>query len=274
MVNEVLKSLYQDKDKESHFNKSSQIIDATLGTGGHSNAIIEKGGNVLGIEADPKILEIAKDRLKSKGKFVLGNFVDIEKIAKENKFNKVTGIIFDLGVSNIHLLDDDRGFSFSDSNQLLDMRLNPNIQGVKASDLLNALDKTQLTNLFLKVVSFDSAKKIAERIVNQRPIKTVGDLTLVIKDLPHKRSLNPLTLPMLALRIAVNSELENLDESLPKAYDLLSKGGKLLVITFHSGEERIVKNFFQKRGEVILPSQEEIFNNPKSRSAKLYVLKK
>jgi 16S rRNA (cytosine1402-N4)-methyltransferase len=266
MVKEVIKSL--------HINKSSQIIDATLGTGGHSQEIINMGGKVLGIERDPKILKIAKDRLKETGTFVLGNFTDLDKIARENNFNKVTGILFDLGVSNIHLKEDDRGFSFSDSSQLLDMRLDPNSQGVKASDLLNVLDKTQLTNLFAKVVNFTNARKIAERIVNARPIATVGELILCLEDLPHKRNLNPATLPMLALRIAVNSELENLEEVLPKAFNLLENDGRLLVITFHSGEERIVKDFFKGRGEVVLPSQDEIFNNQKSRSAKLYVLEK
>lgn len=266
MVKEVIKSL--------HINKSSQIIDATLGTGGHSQAIINLGGKVLGIERDPKILAIAKDRLKETGKFVLENFTNIDKIAKENNFSKVTGILLDLGVSNIHLKEDNRGFSFSDSSQALDMRLKPNSQGVKASDLLNVLDKTQLTNLFAKIVNFANAKKIAERIVNVRPITTVGELNLCLEDLPHKRSLNPATLPMLALRIAVNSELENLEEVLPKAFNLLENGGRLLVITFHSGEERIVKDFFKGKGEVVLPSQEEIFNNQKSRSAKLYILEK
>lgn len=272
MVKEVLESL--------HINISSQpagrrgkYIDATLGTGGHAEAIINKGGKVLGIEADPKMLAIAKVRFP-KANFVLGNFINIDKIAKENNFEKVTGILFDLGVSNIHLKEDDRGFSFSDSSQPLDMRLDPNSQGVKASDLLNALDKTQLISLFSKVVNFPNAKKIAERIVRERPILTVGELILALEDLPHKPSLNPATLPMLALRIAVNSELENLEEVLPKACNLLEEGGRLLVITFHSGEERIVKHFFKKQGKIILPGQEEIFNNPRARSAKLYILKK
>ena len=266
MVKEVLESL--------HIKTGSQIIDATLGTGGHSAALIEAGALVLGIEADPKMLDIAKERLKNEQKLVLGNFTDIEKIAFDNNFNNVDGIIYDLGVSNLHLKNDDRGFSFSDSTQNLDMRLDPEKQGVKASDLLNALDKTQLTNLFSKVLNYQLSKQIAERVINNRPINTVGELILILEDLPHKRSLNPVTLPMLALRISVNSELENLNESLPKAIKLLKKGGRLVVITFHSEEEKIIKKIFGKNRKVREPSKEEIFKNARSRSARLNIYEK
>lgn len=269
MVKEVLESL--------HLNTGSQrckYIDCTLGTGGHTEAIIKAGGDVLGIEADPKMLDIAKKRLKSSAKLVLGNFRDIEQIAKKNNFDKVDGILFDLGVSNLHLKDDERGFSFSDGEQDLDMRLNPEIQGVRASDLLNALDQTQLTSLFGKILSHNESKRIAGRIMSVRPINKVSELIKLLEGLPHKEKLNPATLPMLALRIAVNSELENLNEVILTAIGLLKKGGKLLIITFHSAEEKIVQKYMNMRTKIRIPSYEEINRNVRSRSAKLYVYTK
>ncbi len=228
LVKEVLESL--------HLNTSSQnskYIDCTLGTGGHTEAILMAGGSVLGIEADPRMLEIAKERLAGTNSIlVLGNFDKLEKIAKSNGFEEVDGILLDLGVSNLHLKQDTRGFSFESPEQELDMRLNPETQGVKASDLLNVLDQTQLTHLFEAVLSHNEAKRIAGRIMSMRPINTVSELVEVLKDIPHKEHLNPATLPMLALRIAVNSELDNLEKVIPEAFELLKKGVRLLIITF------------------------------------------
>ena len=270
MVKEVTESL--------HLNTSSQnngkYIDCTLGTGGHAEAIIKAGGEVLGIEADPKMFEIAKERLGDSAKLILGNFDNLEKIAKENDFTEVDGILFDLGVSNLHLKEDERGFSFSNPEQNLDMRLNPEMQGVKASDLLNALDQTQLTTLFEAVMSHNEAKRVAGRIISMRPLFTVNDLMNVVKDIPHKEHLNAATLPMLALRIAVNSELDNLNRVISEAIKLLKKGGRLLIITFHSGEEKIVQKYMNVRTKIRIPSYEEINKNVRSRSAKLYVYTK
>lgn len=267
LVKEVIESL--------HINTSSRVIDCTLGTGGHTDAIVNSGAEVLGIEADPKMLEIAKERLVGKNaKLVLGNFDNLLQIAKENNFVDVDGILFDLGVSNLHLKKDDRGFSFDSPEQDLDMRLNPGVQGVKASDLLNALDQTQLTHLFEKVLSHNESKRIASRIVTIRPIYKVSELNEVLKDIPHKEHLNPATLPMLALRIAVNSELDNLDKVIPEAISLLKKKGRLLIITFHSGEEKVVEKYMNTRTKIRIPSYGEINKNVRSRSAKLYVYTK
>lgn len=263
LVKEVLKEMPKGK-----------VIDCTLGTGGHTEALLNKGYEVLGIEADPKIFEIAKERLGNRAKLVLGNFSNLDKIVKDNDFNEIDGILFDLGVSNLHLKDDNRGFSFTESEQELDMRLNPEIEGVKAMDLLNALNIGQLTNLFEKVMNRDLSKKWAKEVINNRPFKTVGDLKRIAYSLPHKASLDSATLPMLALRIAVNSEYENLKEALPKAFKILKIGGKLLVITFHSGEERILEMEMGNKGFVIYPNDEEIRSNPRSRSAKLHVYSK
>lgn len=251
-----------------------RVIDCTLGTGGHTEALLKKNCEVLGIEADPKIFEIAKKRLGNQAKLILGNFSNLDKIAKDNNFNEIDGILFDLGVSNLHLKDDSRGFSFTQSEQELDMRLNPDIQGVKAMDLLNALNIGQLHSLFSKVMDKGLAKKWANEIIYNRPFKTVSDLKNVAFKMPHKASLDSATLPMLALRIAVNSEYENLEEALPKAFSLLRDGGKLLVITFHSGEERILEEVMKSKGFILYASETEVRTNPRSRSAKLHVYTK
>lgn len=263
MVKEVLKEM-----------PKGRVIDCTLGTGGHTEALLNKGYEVLGIEADPKILEIAKKRLGNNAKLILGNFSNIDEIAKDNDFNEVDGILFDLGVSNLHLKDDNRGFSFTESEQELDMRLNPLDQGVRAMDLLNALNIGQLKELFNKVINLELATKWAKEVINNRPFKTVGDLKHIAYSMPHKASLDSATLPMLALRIAVNSEYENLEEALPKAFSILKFSGKLLVITFHSGEEKVLETKMGSMGYVIYPTDEEVRSNPRSRSAKLHVYTK
>jgi len=265
MLKEVLEAL--------HIKKLGKYIDATLGTAGYSMAIEKKGGIVLGIEKDPKILSIAKRRYPD-GNFVLGDFANIDKIAQEFGFKGVDGIVFDLGISNLHFKKDNRGFSFEDPNQELDMRLDPNSQGVKASDLLNVLDKRQLINLFTVTMKCTDAKKLAQEIVRKRPIKLVSDLLPVIGS-SSKPKLHPATLAMLALRIAVNEELSNLNIALPKAMSLLKKEGCLVVVTFHSGEAKVVEKFMGKGIYPLLPSEEEKINNPRSRSAKLWkIIKK
>jgi 16S rRNA (cytosine1402-N4)-methyltransferase len=265
-----------------HVKSQAKYIDATLGTGGHTLGIAKQGGEVLGIEADPEMLAIAKKRLEKEKigncKLVAGNFVDMDKIAREFGYEKVSGILFDLGVSNLHLKDISRGFSFENPDAFLDMRLNREMQGVKATDLLNVLRRDQLVDLFMVTLDPGPSRWLSSRVVNFRqdkPISTVSDFLEICKGLKTgKKTLNEATLPFLALRIAVNSELDNLKNALPKAYDLLTEGGRLVVITFHSGEDEIVKEFFGKRGEYITPSLTEIENNQRSRSAKMRVLQK
>ncbi len=268
MVGEVL----------AHLNKAKSVIDATLGTGGHSLKLLEAGIKVLGIESDHEILEIARKRLeKFDCKLVHGNFKDIDRIAGENGFNKVDGILFDLGVSNIQLMDEERGFSFSNPNALLDMRIDKDSQEVTGAILLNVLRKDQLENMFSRVLDLSSSKWLTKRVLEKRetsPIKSVGDFLDICEGLRGKARLNPATLPFLAVRIAVNSELENLKEALPKAFELLELGGKLLIITFHSKEEEIVKSFSNRYLGPIKPTMEEVNINPKARSAELFVLTK
>ena len=262
----------------AHLNKAKSAVDATLGTGGHSLKLLESGVKILGIESDPEILKIARERLaKFNPLLVHGNFKDIDRIAKENGFNKVDGILFDLGVSNLQLMDEARGFSFSNPSAELDMRMDKDSQSITGVVLLNVLRKDQLEDMFSKVLDLGSSRWLAKRVLEKRgirPIKTVGDFLDICEGLKGKARLNPATLPFLALRIAVNSELENLKEALPKAYDLLEVGGKLLVISFHSGEEEVVRSFSSKFLGPIKPTIEEVNNNPKARSAELFVLAK
>jgi len=282
----VLKKEILEFIEKNSFSKA-KIIDATLGTGGHTKEFLKRGWKVLGIEADSLMLEIAKERLAGqKNVFLLrGNFRNIDQISKVNNFANPDVILFDLGVSNLQLTSAKRGFSFSDPNADLDMRIDSDGQQIKAKDLLNLLREDQLREIFSKVIDYNLSKKISKEIVRyreQKKIERVGDFNQICEVLPKKESLNKATLAYLALRIAVNSELENLSEALPKAFKILKKGGILLIISFHSGEDRIVKEYFRSLSkkslaqtfEMVRPESSEIVKNPRSRSAKLRCFKK
>lgn len=273
----LVKEIIENLGLNAHLNKT-KVIDATLGTGGHTLKLLEAGVKVLGIEADPEILKIAQERLvKYHSLLVNGNFKEIGKIAKENGFNKVDGILFDLGVSNLQLIDSNRGFSFANPEALLDMRIDKTVQEVTGADILNVLRKDQLEDMFSKVLDGASSRWLTNNVLEKRevnPIKTVRDFLDVCRGLRGKAKLNPATLPFLTLRMAVNSELENLKEALPGAYELLNPEGKLLIIIFHSGEEEVVKSFSKDFVGPIRPGADEIARNPRSRSAKLFVLEK
>jgi len=284
LVDEVIQAL--------HINKTRKYIDATVGNGGHTLEMLKSGGQVLGIELDPEMLRVAEKRLKKeieegKCKLVSDNFVNIDSVAKDNNWEPVDGILFDLGVTNIHLKDLERGFSFENPSAKLDMRINPKAQGVKAADLLNVLREDQLEDLFKVTLDPGAAKWITGRVLHSRagkPIANVGDMLEISEDLKTgKKGLHKATLPFLALRIAVNSELSNLEEVLPKAFGLLVKGGRLVVISFHSGEDVMVKNFFKEKSrsgaevitfKPILAGQDEIVINRRARSAKMRVLQR
>jgi 16S rRNA (cytosine1402-N4)-methyltransferase len=279
--------------------KQAYFIDTTVGTAGHTIEILKAGGDVLGIDADKELLEIAEKRLKlacptlndsvqGHFKLVNGNFKDIDEIAKRMEVKEVDGILFDLGVSNLHLKSQTRGFSFENGSAPLDMRIDTKTQSVTGADLLNSLRKDQLIELFSSVMIQPVAKRLAKEVVflrKERPIKETSDfLAIISRARIVSGKLNPATLPFMALRMAVNSELENLKIALPKALELLKKGGRLVVISFHSGEDALVKNFFrnmQKKDLVkiltkkpVVPTREEIIKNPRARSAKLRCFEK
>lgn len=268
--------------------KGGKYIDATVGLGGHAEAVCKAGGRVLGLEWDEKALKEARRRLNKAcpdAVLVRTNFAKLAEVAQETGFVPADGVFFDLGVSTLQLEAEGRGFSFL-RDEPLDMRMDPQHQGVRAQDLLNSLPERQLYELFSQTTEKKLARAVARAVFSQRRIKPV-ESTTQLADLVsrvyrgRRRKIHPATTVFLALRMAVNFELENLKVSLPQAVDVLTEGGRLAVISFHSGEDRLVKNFLRekgKRGQVrvltkkpITPGEEEKEKNPRSRSAKLRV---
>ena len=286
--------LLQETIEKLQIQTGKYYIDGTLGGGGHTLEILNRGGKVLGLDVDDEALEFVKNELRIKNQelgksliLVKGNFKDIDKIAKEQGLDKVGGILLDLGISSHHVDSALRGFSFQKDGPL-DMRMD-NELGVSAKDLVNGLTKGELIELFTKFGEEGFARIISNNIVNARKakrIETTTELAQIIKRaVPFsKKGIHPATKAFQALRIAVNDELNVIIEILPKAVKLLESGGRLAVITFHSLEDRIVKQQFiefEKRGlgrivtkKPIIPTVEEIEANNRSRSSKLRVFEK
>jgi len=285
MLEDVLKFL---KIKEGNW-----YVDCNLGGGGHTKGILELGGNVLGIDLDPDAINevsinLNKHIKKGKLKLTQTNFLNIIEAAEDNNISGVSGILFDLGVSTHQLEEAERGFSFN-ADAPLDMRMDPN-KGVSAKDLINGLYEKELAELFLKLGEENWSKPIAKKIVEYRQkkqIETTNELANIILSIrrrsPSDRT-HPATRIFQALRIAVNDELNSLKEALPKAFEVLEPMGRIVVISFHSLEDRIVKNYFKELEELNLgkiltdkpieTSEEESLKNPRSRSAKLRVFEK
>jgi len=270
-----------------------KYIDATLGGGGHSEAILKSGGILLGIDCDPEAIEAARRRLSSacpaplnagpgaSWRLVRGNFGDLKEIALKNDFFPVAGVLFDLGVSSHQLETDYRGFSFNLKGPL-DMRMDPDLK-VTAADLINCLGEHELAEIFFKFGEEKFSRRIARAICRARqlaPIKTADELAeIILRARPRQGRFDrthPATRCFQALRIAVNDELNNLKKALPQALEILKPGGRLVVLSFHSLEDRIVKNFLKEKaekGEIkiltkkpIRPTEAEIKENPRSRS--------
>lgn len=233
--------------------EGGEYIDATAGEGGHLKRILEAGGRVLAIDADAKQLEklaglrdIYKDRLT----LAQGNFADIAQIAQSYQFGRVKGIIMDLGLSMRQLTESGKGFSFKKENDVLDMRLME--QGtVPAAELLSTLSEVELFDIFSKYGEEHQSQAIASKVVELRgrhPIRTVGDLTFCIDSAIGRSDHIVYRRIFQSLRIAVNNELENLRKALSSSLELLEENGRLLVISFHSLEDRIVKDFVRKHG--------------------------
>ncbi len=271
MVTEVIEGLDVDAGKK--------YIDATTGGGGHAVEIEKRGGKVLGIDQDPEAVEFAKQNFK--GKIVRGNFRDIEKIAKDNGFDQVDGILFDLGVSSHQIDTPERGFSYRYLQAPLDLRMDPE-QGVSARDYINKLSEEELYEIFATYGEEKLARAIARAFVGtrrERPLTTVGDVveivSLAVRDARARTS--TLARVFQALRIAVNDELGALKVGLRGAGEVLGSGGRLVVISYHSLEDRIVKREIRRLGykqinkRPMTPSGNEIQENHRSRSAKLRV---
>jgi len=261
--------------------KGGKYIDCTFGLGGHSKEILKKGGKVLGLDSDKACLD--KTQLMPNLILENVNFSDLERVAKRHNFAQVDGILYDLGLSSWQLEHSGRGFSFQ-RNEPLDMRRDPTLN-VTAANLINSLSKNELYRLFKEFGEEQRARQFAKAVVgarSARAIETTSDLidVLELKKRPGQR-IHPATRIFQALRIAVNSELLSLKDSLPQAQNLLSGGGRLVVISYHSLEDRVVREFSARvRGLKVLtkkpitPSPEEIKINPRSRSAMLRVFEK
>jgi len=282
-----------------------RYIDCTVGGGGHSIAILENsapGGQLLGIDADPEAIRRANAHLSKYQNSVLlvnDNFVNISDICKRYSYLPVHGVLFDLGLSSYQLEDDPRGFSFQ-HDAVLDMRFNP-AQDTTAADIVNNTSEAELSLILREYGEERFSQRIARRIVQERPINTTLQLAHIVENALGGRhgKIHPATRTFQAIRIFVNRELEMLEIALSKAVDVLGIGGRLVVISYHSLEDRIVKHFMQKEAKdcicppnvlvchcghsaslriinkkVIVPSEEELRDNPRSRSAKLRAAEK
>jgi len=272
---------------------NENFVDCTIGEGGHSEDILEKNGpngRVLGIDLDPQQITASQWlHVQFKDRVVLINdsYTNINEIAERKGFGQVNGILLDLGMSSAQLVRAHKGFSFQ-IDQGLDMRYNDESNYLTAEKIINEWPEEKIEEIIESYGEEKFAKKIAKNIVEQRKqgrIKTTFQLIEIIKDATPsaywRGKIHYATRTFQALRIAVNDELENVKRILPKAVSMLAPEGRLVVISFHSLEDRIVKNFFAdeaKNGTVkiltkkpITATREELGKNPRSRSAKLRV---
>ncbi len=293
MLNEVVKYL-NPQDNQTY-------VDATFGNGGYTTAILEAANcNVIAIDRDPTVLPRARELKAKYGDrftFVSGRFGNIDELIE----TPVDGFVFDIGVSSMQLDDAERGFSFS-KEAPLDMRMS--LSGISAADIVNNMEEQELADLIYLYGEEKKSRQIARKIVEYRknkPIETTTELAEIIYSIIHKNfgQINPATRTFQALRIAVNEELKELQNALAASTALLKPQGRLVVVDFHSLEDRIVKKFFNEKSgknngvsrympqmikntdiifdvvsKAIAPTEEECVENPRARSAKLrYAIK-
>ena len=294
MVGEVLEGLAVTAD--------GCYIDCTLGLGGHAEAILEAGSpsaRVLGLDLDPAALDLAQERLDRYGDRALlveGNFRMVAEVARQHEFVPADGVLFDLGVSSLQLDEAERGFSFRQEAPL-DMRMSPS-QGLTAADMVNTFGRDELADLIWRYGEERHSRRIARLIVENRPLRTTTQLAQIVERAVGgaREKIHPATRTFQALRIAVNEELDSLETALSDACGLLGFGKRLVVISFHSLEDRMVKEFIRRESSdcicppttpacrcghratlrpvgrrPIRPEAEETAANPRSRSAKLRI---
>ncbi len=279
-----------------------RYVDCTVGAAGHSEEILkasEPGGQLLGIEADPQAVEVARNRLEKFGSSALlvnENFSNLESICIERNYLPVSGILFDLGISSMQLSQAGRGFSFQ-SDADLDMRFSPE-QELTVYEIVNNYDEAEIARIIYKYGEEPASRRIARNIVKSRPVKTTVELAGVVEKSKGGRRgrIHPATRTFQAFRIAVNKELENLETAIRQAINLLGYTGRLVIISYHSLEDRIVKRILQEESrdcicpssspvctcnhrarvklvnkKVITPSVQETRLNPRSRSARMRI---
>lgn len=226
--------------------KGGLYIDATAGEGGHLFEIAKHAGKVLGIDTDSIQIQNLEEKIKDYKniQLVRGNFREIETIAKNHNFLPVDGILFDLGLSMHQLKNSKRGFSYKNLEEPLDMRINSEIE-TSAFDLINNLGQNELYEIFARYGEEISSLAISKAVVLARPLKTVSDLTDVIDQITGEKH-RAYARIFQALRIAVNDEIDSLKFALEKSLKILKKNGRLVIISFHSLEDRTVKQFITK----------------------------
>ncbi len=283
MLNEVLEFLRAEE--------GGVFADCTLGMGGHSEKILESSGDsrVIGLDCDEDAVMAARERLRGFGERFASfcrNYSELGAVLEESGIDSVDGILLDLGLSSAQLADESRGFSFM-KDAPLDMRMDRSL-AVGAGDLVNRSSQSELANIFREFGEEPRAEKIAAELVRERkkaPVETTGRLSEIVRKARGGRGrIHPATKVFQALRIAVNRELEALAGFPDSAVPMLSPGGRLCVISYHSLEDRIVKNKFKSLSgsghvnlltkKVVVPSRKEILRNRRSRSAKMRVLER
>lgn len=272
---------------------NENFIDATFGQGGHTFLILRENkpkGKVLGIDIDPAQIENAKLQTSSiefENRLILVNdsYINLKNIVEKHNFKPINGILFDLGMSSQHLEESGRGFSFQ-KDESLDMRYDKNQKHLTAENIINEWTEKEIEQILREYGEERFSRKIAQEIIQARKknlVKSTFQLAEIIKrSTPswyQKKRIHFATRTFQALRIAVNDELETIKQGLAKALDILEKEGRLVVISFHSLEDRIVKNFLKEKAKQgliriqtkkpIRPCFEEIKSNKRSRSAKL-----
>ncbi len=300
LLNETISSL--------NLNENSIIVDATLGYGGHSSNILERinMGYLFAFDQDSEAIRHSTDRLSKIGAnftIVQSNFVHMKEELAKRGVTQVDGVLFDLGVSSPQLDDAERGFSYHQDAKL-DMRMDRS-QKLSAYDVVNSYSKEELSRIFYQYGEDKFSNNIAKKIVEyraQKPIETTLELVEVIKSavpMKFRMDKHPARQIFQAIRIEVNHELDVIEPALEQALDLIKVGGRVCVITFHSLEDRIVKNYFKEKCEIdkavrgmpnipleylpdfklvtnkaIVPSDEELEQNPRARSSKLRVIER
>jgi len=275
-----------------------KYIDCTVGEGGHAAAILEKGAHLLGIDIDPQAIDVARKRLQLYGEnaiLINEDFENLERICSDSGFHPVHGVLFDLGMSSLQLTDTSRGFSFQHDSPL-NMRFSPSHE-LSAATIVNTFTEEELAAIIEKYGEERRSKQIARSIVANRPIDTTLQLATVIeRTVGFRGKIHPATKTFQALRITVNQELQRLETALKQVANILFLGGRLVVISFHSLEDRLVKHYMRQESrdcicpprtpvcvcghkavfklitkKVITPSLAEILANPRSRSARMRV---
>ena len=308
MIEKHVSVLLNESISSLNLKENSIIVDATLGYGGHSSNILDriKKGYLFAFDQDSEAIRHSTDRLSKIGTnftIIKSNFVHMKEELNKLGVEKVDGVLFDLGVSSPQLDDAERGFSFHEDAPL-DMRMDQS-QALTAYDVVNTYTKEELSRIFLKYGEDKFSNNIAKKIVEYRttkPIETTLELVEIIKTaVPMKFRIDkhPARQIFQAIRIEVNHELEVIEPALNQAMELLNVGGRIAVITFHSIEDRLVKNIFREKCKIdeklkglpnipeeylpdfrlvenkaIVPSEEELKRNPRARSSKLRVIEK